>query len=97
MTYPPMENQYQRWMYRSGPRGSTLLHRIARIEWGDEAWHGYGLAVTACGREGEYLIPGIFSRMGAKRCVRCCRAVGIPAGVGVPFNDMALTVEERES
>jgi len=32
-------------------------------------------------------IPGIFSRMGMKRCDRCCDRNGYPRGVGSPKND----------
>jgi hypothetical protein len=42
-------------------------------------------------------MPGIFSRMGAPRCKRCCKAVGIPAGNGAPYNDDDLTKEQRDA
>ena len=42
----------------------------------------------ACGRTAKSLhIPGIFTRMGAMRCVGCCRATGMPQGKGSPKND----------
>lgn len=47
-----------------------------------------GPGSTACGRHSDYLsVPGVLSRLSAKRCPRCCVAVGIPAGVGSPKND----------
>lgn len=66
-----------------------VLHRVARLdvdptEWREEITDGPGLAV--CGQEGAFGIPGIFSRMGTKRCTRCCRALGIPNGDGAPGN-----------
>ena len=32
-------------------------------------------------------IPGLFARMGAARCARCCDFAGIPRGAGSPKND----------
>ena len=45
---------------------------------------------TACGRSGRLSMPGVFSRMGAPRCKRCCRKTGVPPGNGAPFNDKPL-------
>lgn len=66
-----------------------VLHRIERIdvaraEWREEVTNAQGLAT--CGLEGDFGIPGIFSRMGCKRCASCCRELGIPQGDGVPGN-----------
>ena len=62
------------------------LHRISSIEWNepDEMISGSGIAV--CGRQRQFHMPGIFSRMGLKRCPDCCVALGIPEGEGAPFN-----------
>jgi len=44
----------------------------------------------ACGKTvNSVFIPGMFTRMGAMRCVVCCRRVGLPAGKGSPKNDAA--------
>jgi hypothetical protein len=44
----------------------------------------------ACGRlAASVSIPGPFTRMGADRCIGCCRATGLPQGVGSPKNDPA--------
>jgi hypothetical protein len=44
----------------------------------------------ACGRTAAYVsIPGVFTRMGAMRCLGCCRAKGYPPGKGSPTNDPA--------
>lgn len=41
-----------------------------------------------CGRRvARVHIPGPFTRMGAKRCDRCCDRNGLPRGVGSPKND----------
>lgn len=37
-------------------------------------------------------IPGLFARMGAMRCRRCCKAKGFPEGKGSPKNDVACRV-----
>lgn len=42
----------------------------------------------ACGRTaGAVSIPGLFTRMGAPRCIGCCAVVGYPPGKGSPKND----------
>lgn len=49
-----------------------------------------GPVVLACGRTAASVsIPGLFTRLGASRCVGCCRVVGLPPGVGSPKNDAA--------
>ena len=48
-----------------------------------QAYHG----TASCGLQTMFWIPGIFSRMGAPRCKRCCRATGLPQGKGSPKND----------
>jgi hypothetical protein len=64
------------------------LHALADVD-DDVAvendWGGPG--VTACGRHGWLSIPGLFSRMGTDRCSNCCKAAGMPLGVGSPKND----------
>lgn len=55
-----------------------------------EEWGGlYDVPITLdCGRAvTTVLIPGILSRMGAPRCIRCCKATGLPVGKGSPKND----------
>lgn len=46
-----------------------------------------GSGITQCGVRTWLYIPGIFTRMGAPRCKRCCQAVGFPQGTGSPKND----------
>lgn len=42
----------------------------------------------ACNRTAAWVsIPGVFTRMGAMRCSRCCRVKGYPEGKGSPKND----------
>lgn len=71
--------------YRDGGR----LHALASFddaELAEEQWGGAG--TTLCGFHSEWLnIPGIFSRMGQKRCNRCCDLSGYPRGEGSPKND----------
>jgi len=77
-----------RWL-QLGSRGE-VLHRIESLdvdlenEWREEVTNAEGRSV--CGRDGWFFIPGIFSRMAAKRCDRCCDLLGIPHGDGAPFN-----------
>lgn len=70
----------------------SRLHHLERfddtvrsaIDWG-------GPGTISCGRWSDWLgIAGAFTRMGAKRCDRCCDRVGFPRGVGSPKNDRTL-------
>ena len=38
----------------------------------------------------RFSIPGLFSRMGATRCRKCCDALGWSRGTGSPKNDNRL-------
>lgn len=77
------KNWRSRWMHCDD--GQTI-HRLARIHWQDEAEKIEGSGLAVCGRGGRFTMPGIFSRMGAWRCPRCCKALGIPRGYGAPGN-----------
>jgi hypothetical protein len=87
MTLPPLpipqDDWPSRWLVLPSWR---VLHRVAEIEWEDgEMIVGEG--VTVCGRRGRLRMPGVFSRIGLKRCTKCCRALGIPQGEGHPYNE----------
>jgi hypothetical protein len=45
---------------------------------------------AACGLERPWVMPGMGSRLGLRRCERCCRALGIPLGYGTPANEASL-------
>jgi hypothetical protein len=49
-----------------------------------------GEGVVLCGLKKRWGMPGLFSRLGAQRCKRCCRLLGLPEGYGCPANDMKL-------
>lgn len=66
------------------------LHAVGELDGAaraDEDWQADG--VTACGRHGTLLIPGMGTRMSARRCDGCCAATGMPAGTQSPKNDPA--------
>jgi hypothetical protein len=44
-------------------------------------------ARAACGLHRPWWMPGLFSRLGRRRCVPCCVALGIPPGYGTPANE----------
>ena len=72
------------WLYfANGER----LHRVVAITWREDCGLTSGPGETLCGRSGRLSIPGIMSRMGMPRCVRCCKLTGIPRGDGAPFNE----------
>jgi hypothetical protein len=66
------------------PHGK-LLHAVRVLDGSFD--DGPAPAVTACGRRTLLVVPGLFTRMGARRCDRCCDAVGLPHGTGSPKND----------
>lgn len=72
--------------------GGDVLHHLA--EWDDieragDDWGGPGR--TSCNRRVKWAcIPGFFTRMSAKRCERCCKALGYPQGAGSPKNSKAI-------
>lgn len=75
-----------------------VLHSVAKLinaDTADEEWYGEGF--TACGRGGRLYIPGLFTRMGAKRCDRCCDRTGFPRGFQSPKNvdELRPLVEQR--
>jgi hypothetical protein len=72
-----------RWLV---DRRWNALHRIASIELDEPDEMIVGEGVSICGRRRRFTMPGIFSRMGLKRCGECCRLLGIPSGDGAPFN-----------
>lgn len=75
------------------------LHYVPCVTF--ETWDGwwdspnvpswFASTVTAvCGQTFRADLPGMFSRMGCKRCWHCCRALGLPQGKGAPVNDDSL-------
>lgn len=78
-----VQSWHSRWLVLPSWR---VLHRISEIEWSDpdDAIEGVGTAV--CGAHGRFCIPGLFSRLGLRRCSKCCDALDIPRGDGAPFN-----------
>jgi hypothetical protein len=51
-------------------------------------------ARAACGLRRGWRMPGIMSRLGRKRCVACCRALGIANGHGTPANEADLKEQQ---
>lgn len=52
-------------------------------------------ARAACGLRRRWWMPGLFSRLGRRRCVPCCRALGIEPGYGTPANEHARTQKDQ--
>lgn len=70
-------------------RTGNVLHRMSSYgEAGDEDVDWWFPVLLDCGRTVAYAtVPGMFTRMGAKRCDRCCAANDLPRGIGSPKND----------
>lgn len=72
------------WLVIPGSWGR--LHYVTEIEWENEgAACGNGKAV--CGLSRRFATPDAASRMTLPRCTRCCNAVSVPIGMGVPDGD----------
>lgn len=77
-----------RWMQVSFSK-ETTLHRMFEV---DRLFLAGGeiLGVSACCMQGRFMEPGPISRGvlrgGARRCPRCCDAVGVAHGRGAPYN-----------
>jgi hypothetical protein len=83
------------WVYTAS---AGALHAVRHLEFPAEfEMDAGGPGTTVCGVTTWLSIPGLFSRMGLRRCKRCCAAVGFPQGVGAPKNDDACRplVEQR--
>lgn len=83
--YPSTDRELAEWDWVVFPNYGRL-HHLAESE---GHWEQYDQGVTSCGRRGMLAIPGLFTRMGAERCNRCCDKVGYPRGKGSPKNDDA--------
>jgi hypothetical protein len=69
----------------------------APSQWDDpDYWAFVEDGRTVCGYSGALRIPGLFTRMGAERCKRCCRMTGMPHGRGSPKNDDACRLLVRQ-
>lgn len=98
MSDPSLENpedfiRHARTSWLAAKNG-RVLHAVRDADWteiqrGDMAllWMVRRVRM-ACGQAAELVtIPGPFSRMNSPRCSRCCRATGLPQGIGSPVND----------
>lgn len=74
------------WVYTADDKHRRLHAAVGLHTYFDDD-DTSGFASTLCGRSSWLEIPGVFSRMGTKRCKKCCRAAKIPTGVGSPKND----------
>jgi hypothetical protein len=92
----PFENWRSRWVI-SG-RG-TMIHRLAKMRWEDDDPEEmiYGVGEAICGKTGSFRMPGIFTRMGGKRCPQCCKAMNIPNGNGHPYNEKPALLEPGDA
>jgi hypothetical protein len=76
-----------RWRWLQGTKSTaSTMHRLVTCT-ATETWNAVtATGTTGCGLVDTFAMPGIFSRMGARRCPRCCDAVGVAHGLGAPFN-----------
>ncbi|MEW2300248.1 hypothetical protein AB0958_09735 [Streptomyces sp. NPDC006655] len=94
MTAHPIPENGHCWWLVSGKerrlhaiRGHELTAQEMRTAI-DECRHIPARAV--CGLHRRWWMPGLFSRLGRRRCVPCCRALVFPAGYGTPANEQDI-------
>jgi hypothetical protein len=51
-------------------------------------------ARAVCGLRRRWRMPGLFSRLGRRRCVACCRALVFPPGCGTPANEQDIRKDQ---
>ena len=88
MKLPFMEAKDWRWRWMVTSHGDRL-HRIASGTVEDDMYVGVRDGTTVCGLKGRFHMPGFPSRLGAERCWRCCKALGVAYGEGAPYNSGA--------
>lgn len=88
-----LKTKYQ-WLYTSKDKHKFLHYVHGLTDWDEAAWKlresqfdGARPWTAACGLSALFDFPGLLSRIGAKRCVKCCESIGITAGIGCPVND----------
>lgn len=90
--HPIPENHDLWWLYTDN---ATVLHAVpgeaATSERIREAidWCQSVALRAECGRVLALSYPGLLSRFNAPRCQACCRASGVPQGIGTPCNEEA--------
>lgn len=50
---------------------------------------------AVCGLNRGWWMPGLFSRLGRRRCTPCCLALALPPGHGTPVNEADLTAKDN--
>jgi hypothetical protein len=66
------------------PDGQYLHHATVPDNRDETFWPPLRLD---CGWVTAVVIPGVFTRMSARRCAACCAINGLPRGRGSPKND----------
>jgi|SRR5215472_17388103 len=91
---PELFKWYARVDWVLAMAGRRVLHAVPDDAWTAvheqeiaEGWAVFTPIRLACGCRARVFIAGMFSRLGARRCARCCRATGLPPGIGAPKND----------
>ena len=98
MQLPFTDDTEWRWRWMQTLHGDGVLHRVRTFEAQTE---DYGAGVkngtTVCGISTRWLgMPGVFSRMSAERCQKCCKKLSIEQGKGAPFNAHVLEPKDIE-
>lgn len=77
-----VSDPYREWLVLESWR---VLHHVGAIKWRDQD-RIVGKGTASCGAIGEFMMPGVFSRLGLPRCKHCCRRTKTADGLGHPLN-----------
>ena len=86
----PLRDTHWGWWYTSKGGVLHFIHQAEDLKWYAKMRDLGGFKLKAsCGLLAHFTPAGMFSRMGRKRCDRCCVKMGIPKGKGTPRNEQA--------
>lgn len=96
LAFPRVNDWRSRWVQVGS---GVMLHRVRKIIVSPKAWREWPTSdgVTVCGKDDVVSMPGFMSRLAAKRCPKCCKLLGIPNGIGAPYNDPTLFPPEGKA
>lgn len=84
------------WWYAGNYRVLHFVKQAESMPWYEKMRdHGGAVVRAACGYRARFEPAGVFSRMSARRCDKCCDRTGIARGVGTPRNEASRGKERH--
>ncbi len=92
-SHPIPENGHCWWLVSGKERRLHAVrgHDITADQMRAAIDEGRQISVQAvCGLRRRWSLPGLFSRLGRRRCTPCCRALVLAPGYGTPANEASI-------